>query len=119
MTEGRAWRATATAALCVLVVACRAPEAAPTGVTITRPSANLPFERTFLWKPVATATSYHVVVFSPEGTRAFEVRDLKTTGVMLSEGVKLPPGRYSVQVTAIRDGSPVAESPRTEFDIRN
>ena len=87
-------------------------------VTITKPSAEAPFDRTFTWTAVPAATEYHLVVFSPTGDRTFEVRDLKTAGVKLAESVQLPPGKYSVQVTALRDGQSVAESPRTAFDIR-
>jgi predicted small lipoprotein YifL len=83
-------------------------------VAITKPSAEAPFDRTFTWKPVNGATQYHIVVF----TRAFEVRDLTTAGVKLSDSVQLPPGTYSVQVTALRDGQTVAQSTRTAFDIR-
>lgn len=100
----------------VLAAAC-GPKADDKVVTITRPSAEAPFDRTFTWRPVTGATQYHVVVYSPEGNRAFEVRDLKTAGVKLSDNVQLPPGKYSVQVTALRDSQALAESRRTEFDI--
>ena len=99
-------------------VAC-GPKADEKVVTITRPSADAPFDRTFTWRAIPAATEYQVVVFSPEGNRAFEVRDLKTAGVKLSDTVVLPPGKYSVQVTAVRDGQTLAESPRVQFDIKN
>ena len=95
------------------------PKADENVVIITRPSADAPFDRTFTWKPVTGATQYHIVVYSPEGNRTFEVRDLTTAGVKLGEGVQLAPGKYSVQVTALRDGQTLAESPRTQFEIRN
>ena len=105
--------------LALVVLAACGPKAADDKVvTITRPSAQSPFDRMFTWKPVNGATQYHVVVFTPEGNRAFEVRDLTTAGVKLSDGLQLPPGKYSVQVTALRDGQTLAESGRTEFEIR-
>ena len=94
------------------------PKADEKIVTITRPSADAPFDRTFTWTAVPAATAYQIVVFSPEGNRAFEVRDLTTAGVKLADSVQLPPGKYSVQVTALRDGQTLAESARTTFDIR-
>ncbi len=103
--------------LLAVACACTSPEQ-PTELTMTRPAAAAPFDGTFSWKPVPTATSYNVVVFSPTGSRAFEVRDLTSTGVKLGQGVNLPPGRYRVQVSAMRDGKAVVESPMTEFDIR-
>lgn len=90
----------------------------PPKVTLTRPAADAPFDGTFSWTKVPSATSYNVVVYSPAGARAFEVRDLTGTGVKLSAGVKLPAGRYTVQVTAMRDGQVMVESPRTEFDVK-
>jgi hypothetical protein len=105
--------------LALLVVAACGPKADDKVVTITRPSAKAPFDRTFTWTAVPAATEYHVVVYSPTGDRAFEVRDLKTAGVKLAESLQFPPGKYSVQVTALRDGQTVAESPRTPFDIKN
>jgi hypothetical protein len=100
-----------------LIAAC-GPKVDDKVVTITRPSAEAPFDRMFTWKPVNGATQYHVVVFTPEGNRAFEVRDLTTAGVKLSDNLQFPPGKYSVQVTALRDGQTLAESGRTEFEIR-
>ena len=105
-------------ALALVLFAACAPQPDEKVVTITRPSGDAPFDRTFTWTAVPAATEYHVVVFTPEGNRAFEVRDLKTAGVKLSDTVQLPAGKYSVQVTALRDGRTVAESRRTEFDIR-
>jgi hypothetical protein len=102
----------------VFVAAC-GPQADDKVVTITKPSAEAPFDRTFTWKPVSGATQYHIVVFTPEGNRAFEVRDLTTAGVKLADSLQFPPGKYSVQVTALKDGQTLAESARTEFDIRN
>ena len=110
----RCW---AIAAALTLVAAC-GPKADDKVVTITRPSAEAPFDRMFTWRPVDGATQYHVVVYSPEGNRAFEVRDLTTAGVKLADNLQFPPGTYSVQVTALRDGQTVAESPRTTFEIR-
>jgi hypothetical protein len=107
------------AALALVVIAGCAPQTDDKVVTITRPSADAPFDRMFTWTAVPAATEYHVVVYTPQGSRAFEVRDLKTAGVKLSDTVQLPPGKYSVQVTALRDGQTVAESARTEFDIKN
>jgi hypothetical protein len=104
--------------LAILAVAACGPRADDKVVTITRPSAEVPFDRTFTWRAVNGATQYHVVVFTPEGNRAFEVRDLKTAGVKLSDNLQLPPGKYSVQVTALRDGQTLAESTRMQFDIR-
>jgi hypothetical protein len=106
------------AAVLIVTAAC-GPKADDSVVTITRPAADAPFDRTFTWKPVANATTYHLVVFTPDGARAFEVRDLVTPGVKLSEKVGLAPGRYAVQVTALRDGQTLAESPRAEFEIKN
>ena len=120
MSGGRAsWRAgAALAALCVLGAAC-GRDAIEKPMTITRPAPDAPFDGTFTWTPVASATRYHLVVFSPAGTRAFEVRDLTSTGVKLSEGVQLPPGRYSAQVTAVRDGAELAQSAPVHFEIKN
>jgi hypothetical protein len=120
MSGGRAsWRAAVVlGALCVLGGAC-GRDAIEKPMTITRPAADAPFDGTFTWTPVARATRYHLVVFSPTGTRAFEVRDLTSTAVKLSEGVQLPPGRYSAQVTAVRDGAAAAESAPVHFEIKN
>lgn len=106
------------AAVAIGTAACAAGEDTKT-ITITRPSAEAPFERTFAWKPVPNVTSYSVVVFTAEGNRTFEVRDLVTPGVKLSEKVQLPAGRYSVQVTALRDGQTVAQSAQIQFDIKD
>src|ERR671913_40384 len=108
----------AAAIALTLLAACGPKAADDSVVTITRPSAQAPFDRMFTWKPVDGATQYQVVVFTPEGNRAFEVRDLTTAGVKLSDNLQLPPGTYSVQVTALRDGQTVAQSTRTAFDIR-
>ena len=89
---------------------------APT-VTITSPTAGTAFNRTFTWQPVSGATRYDVAVFASDGTRSFEVRDLTTPGVKLSDGVQLAPGRYSVQVTARRDRDVLAQSSRADFEI--
>jgi hypothetical protein len=102
----------------LLLVAACGQKADDKVVTITRPSAEAPFDRMFTWRPVDGATQYHVVVYSPDGNRAFEVRDLTTAGVKLSDNLQFPPGKYSVQVTALRDGQTLAESARTEFEIR-
>jgi uncharacterized protein (DUF2141 family) len=110
--------AVVAAALAIVAAGCAATDDANT-ITITQPSAEAPFDRTFAWRPVPNVTSYSVVVFTAEGNRTFEVRDLTTAGVKLSEKVQLPPGKYSVQVTALRDGKTVTESPRQEFEIRN
>ena len=120
MAGGRAsWRVgAAVAALCVLGAAC-GRDAIEKPMIITRPAADAPFDGTFTWTPVARATRYHLVVFSPAGTRAFEVRDLTSTGVKLSDGLQLPPGRYSAQVTAVRDGAAAVESAPVHFDIKN
>jgi hypothetical protein len=104
--------------LAILAIAACGPKVDDKVVTITRPSAEAPFDRMFTWRPVDGATQYHVVVFTPEGNRAFEVRDLTTAGVKLSDNLQFPPGKYTVQVTALRDGQTLAESARTEFDIR-
>ncbi len=105
-------------AACVLAFGCRGGEEAANTVTLTRPAADAPFDRTFSWKPVPNATAYNIAVYQPDGSRTFEVRDLKVPGVKIADSVQLPPGRYSVQVTAVRDGTTVAESPLTPFDIR-
>jgi uncharacterized protein (DUF2141 family) len=110
--------AVVAAALAIVTAGCAASEDAKT-ITITQPSAEAPFDRTFAWTPVPNVTSYSVVVFTAEGNRTFEVRDLITPGVKLSEKVDLPPGKYSVQVTALRDGQTVAESARQQFEIKN
>lgn len=105
-------------AMAILAIAACGPKADDKVVTITRPSAEAPFDRMFTWKPVNGATQYQVVVYTFDGNRAFEVRDLTTAGVKLSDNLQFPPGKYTVQVTALRDGQTVAESPRTEFEIR-
>lgn len=110
----RCW---AIAVVLTLVAAC-GPKADDKVVTITRPSAEAPFDRMFTWRAVDAATEYHLVVYSPEGNRAFEVRDLKTAGVKLADNLQFPPGTYSVQVTALRNGQMIAESPRMAFEIR-
>jgi hypothetical protein len=104
-------------ALLAATYACTGTEQ-PAQLTLTRPAETAPFDGTFSWKPVPGASTYNVVVFSPTGSRAFEVRDLTSNGVKLAQGVNLPPGRYRVQVTAMRDGKPVVESPQIEFDIK-
>ena len=91
-------------------------QASPT-VTITSPAAGVAFNRTFTWQPVPGATRYNVAVFASDGARSFEVRDLTTAGVKLSDGVTLAPGRYFVQVTARHDANVIAQSDRTDFEI--
>jgi hypothetical protein len=86
-------------------------------VKLTSPAAGVPFNRTFMWQPVATATRYDVAVFAVDGVRTFEVRDLTSTGVKLADNLQLAPGKYFVQVTARRDSEVVAQSERTEFQI--
>ena len=78
----------------------------------------MPFERVFTWKPVNGATSYNLVVYTSEGARAFEVRDLTTAGVKVSEGIPMIPGRYFVEVTALRDGAEIAKSEMAPFDMK-
>lgn len=87
-------------------------------ISVVKPTATAPFDRTFDWQPIEGATTYRVLVFTSDGARSFEVRDLKTTSVALSPTVKLAPGRYFWQVIATRDGETLAESPRTPFDLK-
>ena len=77
-----------------------------------------PFDRTFSWRPVDGATTYHLVVFNGAGERAFEVRDLKTAGVSVAASVFLAPGPYSWQVRAFKDGQQLLESAVTKFEIK-
>jgi hypothetical protein len=107
-------------ALFVLVVAgCSrcAEGGGPPVVKLTSPAPGVPFNRTFMWQPVANATRYDVAVFAVDGVRTFEVRDLTSTGVKLADNLQLAPGRYFVEVTARRDSEVVAQSARTEFQI--
>ena len=90
----------------------------PLEITVVKPTATVPFDRTFDWQPIEGATTYSVLVFTSDGGRSFEVRDLKTTSVALSPTVKLAPGRYLWQVIAMRDGQILAESPMTPFDLK-
>ena len=94
------------------------PAGNPLQITIVKPTATSPFDRTFDWNEVRGATSYRVAIFTSDGQRSFEVRDLTGTSVALSPAVKLAPGRYSWQVTALRDGQAIAESPLTAFDLK-
>ena len=87
-------------------------------VTLTQPAEGKPFERVFTWRPVKGATAYHLVVYNAEGARAFEVRDLTTAGVKMSDGLRMIPGRYSVEVTALREGAEIAKSEMTPFDMK-
>lgn len=86
-------------------------------IVVTRPSAAFPFDRTFGWEPVKGATSYRVLVSSGDA-RVFEVRDLTSNGVKLSETVQLPPGPYAMQVVAFNGDKPIGESPSTPFDVK-
>jgi hypothetical protein len=102
-----------------LLVAAGACAPAPTPqLQITRPSATAPFDGTFGWTTIPDAKSYNIAVYGFDGARKFEVRDLTTGGVKLSSGLQLPPGPYSVQVTAMRDGTIVAETLRVNFEIK-
>ena len=56
-------------------------DAKPAPVELVKPTAQTPYDRTFVWKPVRGATSYRVLVFNSEGQRTFEVRDVKSTSV--------------------------------------
>jgi hypothetical protein len=90
----------------------------PRPVTVVKPTAETPFDRTFDWNPIDGATDYRVVVFTDDGERSFEVHDLRTTSVALAKTVTLPAGSYFWQVTALRDGQAVGESARIPFTIK-
>ena len=90
---------------------------APPSIEVVKPTATVPFDRTFAWRPVDGASAYHLVVFNGAGERAFEVRDLKTAGVSVAASVFLAPGPYSWQVRAFKDGQQILESAVTKFEI--
>lgn len=87
-------------------------------ITLTRPINGAPFDGVFTWRPATGASSYQLSIFASDGTPSFEVRDLKTAGVKLSESMKLAPGSYLVQVIGFANGTAVAESARTPFDVK-
>jgi hypothetical protein len=105
-------------AVLLALAGCAAPPPAPTSIEVVKPTATAPFDRTFSWRPVDGATTYHLVVFNAAGERAFEVRDLKTAGVSVAASVFLAPGPYSWQVRAFRDGQQLLESAVTKFEIK-
>lgn len=86
-------------------------------VTLLAPAEGAPFNRVVAWQPVEGATSYRVVGFTIDGTRAFDVRDVKETTLTLASDVVLAPGRYFLQVTALRDGEVITESPLMPFEV--
>ena len=87
-------------------------------VTLLSPKEGAGFDRVVAWQAVSGATSYRIVGFTQEGTRAFEVRDVRETTLTLAPDVVLAPGRYFLQVTALRDGEAIAESPLVPFTVR-
>ena len=87
-------------------------------VELVKPTPTVPFDRTFTWRPLDTATTYRVVVFNSAGERSFEVRDVKGTSVALSQSLALPPGEYAWQVVAFRNDQQLSESARTSFSIK-
>ncbi len=91
---------------------------APPPIVVVKPTPEAPFDRTFSWRPVDGATSYRVVVFNSLGERSFEMRDVRTTAIAIAESVGLPPGRYSWQVVAFREGNQISESVVTPFDLK-
>lgn len=116
MTMAGRWCAVAAA---VLLASCTsaAPPTSPR-LQLTRPSETAPFDGTFNWTTIPEAKTYTVAVYAFDGSRKFEVRDLTGGGVKLSDGVQLPPGRYSVQITAMRDGAMVGETARIPFEVK-
>lgn len=108
-----------TGLLAAILAGCAAaPPPPPTSIEVVKPTSTAPFDRTFSWRPVTGATTYHVVVFNGAGERAFEVRDLKTAAVAVAKDVYLAPGPYSWQVRAFKDGQQLLESAVTPFEIK-
>ena len=89
-----------------------------TTVAVIKPTTAAAFDRTFAWQRLDNATAYRVAVFTESGDRIFELRDLTVPSVTVDESVKLTPGRYFWQVTALRHDAAVAESTKTEFVVR-
>jgi hypothetical protein len=115
--RGRRWWLAGVLAS-VLAGCAAAPPPPPTSIEVVKPTASTPFDRTFSWRPVDGASTYHVVVYNGAGDRTFEVRDLKTAGVAVAKDVWLAPGPYSWQVRAFKDGQQLLESPLTKFEIK-
>ena len=86
-------------------------------IALVKPGTGAPFDRTFAWERVDTATEYRVLVFTSGRDRVFELRDLTTPSVTIDESVKLAPGRYFWQVIAYRGADELSESPLTEFVV--
>jgi hypothetical protein len=90
----------------------------PQPIEVVKPTATLPFDRTFTWRPVDGATNYRVVVYNAAGERSFEVHDVRGTSVAVAKTVALIPGEYSWQVIAVKDGADLTQSTRTTFTIK-
>lgn len=106
----------------MLVAACSGggptADGKPAAVEVVKPTAEVPYDRTFAWKPVPGATAYRVVVFDGAGKRSFEVRDVKGTSVAVAANVGLPAAPYSWQVLAFKADQQISESVITPFEIK-
>ena len=90
----------------------------PQSIEVVKPTATVPFDRTFMWRPVNGATNYRVIVYNAAGERSFEVHDVRGTAVAVAKTVGLAPGEYSWQVIALKDGVDLTQSARTNFTIK-
>jgi hypothetical protein len=87
-------------------------------VTLLSPADGATFNRELAWQAVEGATSYRVAAFTVEGARAFDVRDLTGTSLTLAPEIVLVPGRYFLQITALRGAETIAESPLVPVVVR-